>query len=113
MPMKYWITAFLLLFTTSSASAQLSFTSADFLSAYAKASTSYTSTDLSGLPALIAATGSGQTWNFTGRTYGPGGPSTNGVILPYPSGAAFANDPSFTSATNVLLDTTTANVKKY
>jgi len=102
--MKYLATALLLSFIVSSSSAQLTFTKSDYLSYMggSNTETTYQSSDVTGLSTLIAKTGSGQTWDFSGRTYDAGTVGSNGTLLTYPGGAAMANDPDFITATHVI-----------
>jgi hypothetical protein len=113
--MKSFFTALLLLITATAASAQMTLTKDEFLSiwTHSTTSTSYDATSPTGAAALLNKTGSGQTWDFSGFTYGSGQVTTSGALLPYPSGAALASDPDFSTATHVIRDTTSAGIIEY
>jgi hypothetical protein len=91
--MKTFYTMTLVVLLGTTALAQISITSAD-LNAIKNTTITYathTSTDFTGLSAVIAATGSGRTWDLTGRTYSFQD-STSTTYLDYPAGAPMAND---------------------
>jgi len=106
--MKYFITVLILMFLATASNAQISFTSDEFLSGLSQSTTggsSFSSTDLTGLDALIAKSGAGMTWDFGNRTFTQDAASTPGgteTILTYPGGAALANDADFLVSTHVL-----------
>ncbi|MDP4230282.1 MAG: T9SS type A sorting domain-containing protein [Bacteroidota bacterium] len=105
--MKYLVSLMLLVACANLASAQsITFTADEYFAGFGQSAnnqTSFSTTDISGLDALIAKTGPNMTWDFSGRIYtqdpAPTGTST---ILTYPGGAPLANDPDFVTSTHVL-----------
>ncbi len=93
----------LLTLVASSAFGQITVTSSDIEALRGTTSTMYSrsSTDLTGLSTVIAATGSGRTWSITNRTYSFSD-STSTSYLSYPGTAPQASDPAFTSSNLVL-----------
>ncbi|MDP4199194.1 MAG: T9SS type A sorting domain-containing protein [Bacteroidota bacterium] len=99
--MKRIITILILASLSSAVRAQITISEADFLSLGTRGGTDFSSTDTTGVRALENLSGVAATWDFGGRAYTQS--ETAGTdLLPYPSGAALANDPDFTSATNVI-----------
>lgn len=90
----------------SSASAQITVTADEFFAGMTTLNnaTTYSSTDLTGLSALIALSGAGKTWDFTSRIYikDTSGADNTTTLLTYPGGAALADDPDLTSSTHVI-----------
>jgi hypothetical protein len=89
-----------------SAQAQITITYEEFLASFALSGTqsTFSSEDLSGLSALIALDGAAKTWDFTNRVWVKE-TSTDTVttsFLPYPSGAALAEDADFLAASHVF-----------
>jgi hypothetical protein len=103
--MKYFVIALLLLFCSVTSKAQITITESDFAAIATQAFTGTTYNTSGGgeaaLTALIPKNGANQTWDFTGGTY-TATTGTNSEMLTYPGGAYLADDPLFTSATNVL-----------
>jgi hypothetical protein len=89
-----------------SAQAQITITYEEFLASFALSGTqsTFSSEDLSGLSALIALDGAAKTWDFTNRVWVKE-TSTDTVttsFLPYPSGAALAEDADFLASSHVF-----------
>jgi hypothetical protein len=104
--MKYFATFLLLCTLANVSSAQIRFTADEYFAGFSQTSssgTSYSSTDLTGLAALIAKSGAGMSWDLGNRAY-----STNSTyagtqtVLTYPGGAALADDADFLVSTHVL-----------
>jgi hypothetical protein len=104
--MKYFFTVLVLLTLSVTANAQISFTADEYFAFFNQSSvtgTSYSSTDLTGLDALIAKSGASQSWDFGNRVYTQDPPAAaTQTLLTYPGGAALASDPDFASSTHVL-----------
>ena len=105
--MKVFIASFaLMVMLTVSANGQISISSDEFfpgLSQPSSNTTSFFSTDLSGLDALITESGPGMSWNIGSRVYTQDAVSTDiKTILNYPGGAALADDSDFLLSTHVI-----------
>lgn len=104
--MKYFATVFFFCVFALSAKAQLIFTSDEFFAAFSSgpaSGTSYSSSDLNGLAAIIAQSGTGMSWDLGNRVYTQDAVSTaTQTLLTYPGDAALADDPDFLGSTHVL-----------
>lgn len=100
--MKYFITAILCLLTVSAASAQITISEQDYLSAISSASngSTFVTTNVTGLQALVSLSGASQTWNFSNIAWTPGPDSTKSTLLTDPSTAPLSSD--FPGATHVI-----------
>ncbi len=99
--MRHLTAILLYTFFASPAFAQITLTEQDFLFHSDTPPQSYSSTDTNGVRLLENLNGANATWDFTGRTYVPDSVGALPDFLPYPSGAALANDPDFTTSTHV------------
>jgi hypothetical protein len=100
--MKYFITAFLFLFIVSTASAQITITEQEYLSALGSANngTSFFTQDVTGLQALVNLSGANQTWNFGTRVWTATSDSATSTLLTDPTSAPLSSN--FPGATDVI-----------
>jgi hypothetical protein len=104
--MKHFATILFLFLLATTCNAQISFSADEFLAAFGQSATSgttFSSTDLSGVDALIAKSGAGQSWDFGNRIYTQNASSTaTTTILTNPGDAPLGNDPDFSGSTHVI-----------
>ncbi len=106
--MKYLIAFLLFSIVTVTVKAQISFSADEYFGSFsnmANTGISYSSSDLSGLDALIAKAGAGMNWDFGNRAYTQDAASASTTTILPPAGAPKADDPDFASATHVLRST--------
>jgi hypothetical protein len=105
--MKYFVTVLFLMLLAPTSNGQISFSYQEAFAAFSQAATSqatsFSSTDVTGLNALIAKSGAGMSWDFGNRVYTQDAASSGTeTILTYPGGAALADDADFMISTHVL-----------
>lgn len=98
---------FFILCSAVSGRGQITITAAQFLTGFSSGEASgrgYTSDNVSGLSALIAASGASQTWDFGGRVYTEVQtvPGTLIEVFAFPGSAPFSDDPDLATTTHVL-----------
>lgn len=102
--MKTLATLLLLVLCNAPSFAQITLTSDQFQQYFTSGqfvTTSYNSTDVSGLPALINKSGPSQLWGFGNRVYTQTTDTATVTVFAYPGDAPLASDPDFAVATHV------------